>query len=331
MLKLVLFVLPLGLDTFAVSASLGLQGLPKRERLKVSLILSAFEMSMPIVGLFLGRGLGAAIGGVAEYVAAVALIGLGIYALIEDEEAEGAKLASLSAGSGLALIGLGVAVSVDELAMGFTIGLLHLSLVLAVILIGVQAFVFAQIGLRLGTRLGREASEWAERIAGIALIGLGILILAEQLPFACLEPQDRLFAVGRVEDCVTARLQHRRHDRPDRGVVFDDEDRLCAFLLFACAGAGRGRGSAQSGRRTINVEPCADSVSTTISPPLWRRCHGPLRARGLCPSLALRREERLEHARRGRRIDAGTFVRDAQQRVYVSAPCRYLREPRPRR
>ncbi len=181
MLKLLLFVLPLGLDTFAVSAALGLQGLPKRERLKVSLLLSAFEMSMPVVGLFLGRGLGAAIGGVAEYLAAAALIGLGIYMLREDEETEGEKVATLGSRTGLALIGLGISISIDELAMGFTIGLLHLSLVLAVILIGTQAFLVAQLGLRLGARLGEAAREWAERLAGIALLGLGLLILVEQL------------------------------------------------------------------------------------------------------------------------------------------------------
>jgi putative Mn2+ efflux pump MntP len=181
MLKLLLFVLPLGLDTFAVSAALGLQGLPKRERLKVSLLLSSFEMSMPVVGLLVGRGLGAAIGGVAEYIAAAALVGLGIYMLLGDEEAEGEKVASLSNLTGLALIGLGISISVDELAMGFTIGLLHLSLILAVVLIGVQAFLVAQLGLRLGARLGEAAREWAERLAGVALVGLGALILIEQL------------------------------------------------------------------------------------------------------------------------------------------------------
>lgn len=34
---------------------------------------------------------------------------------------------------------------------------------------------------RLGSRLGEAAREWAERFAGIAPIGLGILILAEKL------------------------------------------------------------------------------------------------------------------------------------------------------
>jgi len=181
MLKLLLFVLPLGLDTFAISAALGLQGLPKNERLKVSLLLSAFEMSMPVVGLFLGRGLGAAIGSVAEYLAAAALIVLGIYILREDKEAEGERVAGLRSSSGLALIGLGMSISIDELAMGFTIGLLHLSLVLAVILIGVQAFAVAQVGLRLGARIGEAAREWAERLAGLALIGLAILIVVERL------------------------------------------------------------------------------------------------------------------------------------------------------
>jgi manganese efflux pump family protein len=65
--------------------------------------------------------------------------------------------------------------------MGFTIGLLGLSVAVAVILIGVQAFVVAQIGLRLGSRLSEAAREWAERLAGVALLGLGLLIVAEKL------------------------------------------------------------------------------------------------------------------------------------------------------
>ena len=181
MLKLALFILPLGLDTFAVSAALGLQGLPKRERLRVSLLLSGFEMTMPIVGLLIGRGLGTAIGGAAEYVAAAALLGLGGYMLLADERGETEKVASFGTRTGLALFALGLSISVDELAMGFTIGLLGLSIVAAVVLIGAQAFVVAQLGLRLGARLGEAARECAERLAGVALVGLGALILVEQL------------------------------------------------------------------------------------------------------------------------------------------------------
>ena len=49
------------------------------------------------------------------------------------------------------------------------------------IVIGLQAFLLAQLGLRLGARLGAAAPEWAERAAGLALLALGALVLAEHV------------------------------------------------------------------------------------------------------------------------------------------------------
>jgi putative Mn2+ efflux pump MntP len=126
-LKLLLFVLPLGLDTFAVSAALGLRGLPAKRRLRVSLLMSSFEMAMPVVGLLLGRGLGQAVGSLADYLAVAVLALVAAWMLFfEGEEGEEEKLERLASGSGLAMIALGLSISLDELAMGFTIGLLHL-------------------------------------------------------------------------------------------------------------------------------------------------------------------------------------------------------------
>jgi putative Mn2+ efflux pump MntP len=61
-LKLILLIVPLGLDTFAVAAALGMRGLPARARLRVSVVMSGFEMAMPIVGLLLGHALGHLVG-----------------------------------------------------------------------------------------------------------------------------------------------------------------------------------------------------------------------------------------------------------------------------
>jgi len=180
-LKLILFVLPLGLDTFAVSAALGMRGLPPRQRLRVSLLMSSFEMAMPVVGLLLGHALGHVIGGAADYVAIGVLALLGLWMLIHEEEDEGEKLAQLERGQGLVLLALGISISLDELAIGFTIGLLHLSLWIAVVLIGAQAFLFAQIGLRLGAHLNETLRERAEQLAGLALLGLALLLVVEKL------------------------------------------------------------------------------------------------------------------------------------------------------
>jgi manganese efflux pump family protein len=180
-LKLVLFVLPLGLDTFAVSAALGMRGLPRRERLKVSLLMAAFEMTMPVVGLLVGHALGHAVGSAADWIAVAVLAGLGGWMLFHKEENEGEKAAELATRGGLAVIALGISISLDELAMGFTIGLLHLSLWLAVVLIGAQAFVFSQLGLRLGSRLSETLRERAEQLAGLALLALALLLIVEQV------------------------------------------------------------------------------------------------------------------------------------------------------
>jgi manganese efflux pump family protein len=180
LLKLILFVLPLGLDTFAVAAALGMRGLPRRQRLRISLLMSSFEMAMPVVGLLLGHALGHLVGSAADYVAIGVLALLGLWMLVHEED-DGEKVAQLARGQGLVLLALGISISLDELAIGFTIGLLHLSLWLAVVLIGAQAFVFAQVGLRLGARLNETLRERAEQLAGLALLGLALLLVVEKL------------------------------------------------------------------------------------------------------------------------------------------------------
>jgi putative Mn2+ efflux pump MntP len=179
--KLLLFVLPLGLDTFAVAAALGMRGLPRRERLKVSLLMAAFEMAMPVVGLFVGRALGHAVGSAADWVAVAVLAALGGWMLFHEEENEGDKAVQLATRGGFAMVALGISISLDELAMGFTIGLLHLTLWLGIVLIGAQAFVFSQLGLRLGSLLDDKLQERAEQLAGLALLGLAILLVVDQI------------------------------------------------------------------------------------------------------------------------------------------------------
>jgi putative Mn2+ efflux pump MntP len=180
-LKLILFVLPLGLDTFAVAAALGMRGLPPRVRLRVSLLMSSFEMAMPVVGLLIGRTLGTFVGGAADFVAIGMLALLGAWMLLHEDVAEDDRIGRVASGHGLVLLALGLSISLDELAIGFTIGLLHLSLWLAIILIGAQAFLFAQIGLRLGAHVNEQLRERAEQIAGLALIGLAVLLGFEKL------------------------------------------------------------------------------------------------------------------------------------------------------
>jgi manganese efflux pump family protein len=182
LLKLVGLIVPLGLDTFAVAAALGIAGLKPEERFRVSLLFTAFEVLMPLVGFFGGRLVGQAAGDAADVIAIVILIAVGLYMLRPGGDAkEQVRLGLLARTRGLAAIGLGVSISLDELAIGFTIGLLRFSILLVVVLIGVQTFVVTQLGVRLGARLGERIREGAERLAGVALAGLGCVLLVEKL------------------------------------------------------------------------------------------------------------------------------------------------------
>jgi len=181
-IKVVGLVLPLGLDTFAVAAALGMGGLSPRDRTRVSLLFTAFEMGMPLVG-FLGGGIvGRVAGDLADDLAILILIGLGVYLLWpKDEEAEEGRVGLLARTHGLAALGLGISISLDELAIGFVIGLLRLPVLLVIVLIGLQTMVAVQLGVRLGAAIGERVREGAERLAGLALAGLGLLLGVEKL------------------------------------------------------------------------------------------------------------------------------------------------------
>lgn len=178
--KLIALVLPLGLDTFAVAAALGATGAARGQRTRIALIFAAFEAGMPLVGFALGTPLGRAIGVAADYLAIAVLIAFGIYTLISAEDDEEARLGQLARLNGRAALVLGISISLDELAIGFTFGLLKLPVVLVIVLIAAQAFVLTQLGLRLGHRLSERLREGAERLAGAALITLGVVLLVER-------------------------------------------------------------------------------------------------------------------------------------------------------
>jgi putative Mn2+ efflux pump MntP len=181
-LTLIALILPLGLDTFVVSTAVGASGLPVKNRLRVALLFTLFEGAMPLAGLGLGASLSSAIGSSAEYGAIALLVGFGLYVLLfEDENGPTNKIGRLTGALGWGTVLLGLSISLDELAIGFSLGLLQIPTVAAVIFIAVQAFVAAQLGLRIGTRANQAIREGAEKLVGVALVGVGLLLLVEKL------------------------------------------------------------------------------------------------------------------------------------------------------
>ncbi len=185
MIATAIIFVSLGLDTLAVSLGLGLSGLPRNRWLKVGLTFALFEGLMPVVGLLIGQGLGSALGAIATYVAAGILVVIGGLeikeAVLDDDDDDEPIDLSPAAEKRRPLLLTGLSVSLDELAVGFALGVLHVPLGPALIYIAVQAFALTFVGLLIGQRLGKRLGERAELAAGIVLALLGVAIFLSEI------------------------------------------------------------------------------------------------------------------------------------------------------
>ncbi|HEX5303436.1 MAG TPA: manganese efflux pump [Streptosporangiaceae bacterium] len=176
---LLLVAASLGLSNFAASVGIGISGVDGRTRLLVGLVFGAFETAMPVIGLLLGRGLASALGRAAHWTGAGLLIATGLYALIQAARDSGGHGEAVPAGlpAGRLLV-TGLALSIDNLAVGFALGTYHVALVLAAVVIGAVSVTMSLAGLELGRRLGARAGGQGEIIGGLVLIGVGAAIAA---------------------------------------------------------------------------------------------------------------------------------------------------------
>lgn len=171
--------LSLGLDTFGVAVGLGLSGLDRSRQMRFGFTFALAEGIMPLVGLAIGGGLAHVIGDIASYLAIVLLMGVGVYSIWESFGEEEER--SYDDAAPARLLALALSVSIDELAVGFSLGLLGVPIVLAILYIAVQAFVVTLIGTALGRRLGAVVAERAELVSGAALSLLALFLLGEKL------------------------------------------------------------------------------------------------------------------------------------------------------
>jgi manganese efflux pump family protein len=188
MLRIILVVLPLGLDTFALSTVLGVVPLARGQRLRIAVVFAAAEGLMPAVGLVAGLPLGHALGRYASYVAGALLIGIGGWTWWSsrreqagDEDGEAAKIMSVATASIWSLIGLALSISLDELAVGFSFGLLGLPLVPILLLITLQALLVSLAGQWIGRHVGQRVGPYAEQLVGPVLCLLGAWFIAAEL------------------------------------------------------------------------------------------------------------------------------------------------------
>lgn len=178
MIALILVALSLGLSNFAAAVGIGISGTSSRTRLRVGIVFGLFEAGMPIAGLALGRGLAGALGGAARWISAGLLVATGAWAVFQAARDGGSSGPAAGDQRTSRLIVTGLALSVDNLAVGFALGAFHVSLPVAAIVIGGVSVALSLLGLELGARIGARLGGGGEILGGLVLIGVGAAVAA---------------------------------------------------------------------------------------------------------------------------------------------------------
>jgi manganese efflux pump family protein len=170
--KIAAFVVPLGFDTFAVAVTLGLRRL---RPLEPALLFAFFEAVMPLIGLLLGRIVGAHFETPAVIAGGVVLLLVAFHlakeALENQGEAETISFTSIRAAT---LAGFGI--SMDELAIGFPMGTSGLPVPQTIAAIAIQTCIVTYVGIVAGTRLGKAFGLRTSRFAGLTAAGAFALL-----------------------------------------------------------------------------------------------------------------------------------------------------------
>jgi putative Mn2+ efflux pump MntP len=166
LLSLLLVSVSVGLSNFAGAIGIGLSGIDGRTRLRVGIAFGLFEALMPVIGLLLGEAVSGYLGHIAKYLGAGILVLTGAYAVWQGRRAaaQERKSGTVVAMQGLRthqLLVMALALSIDNLAVGFAIAQYNVQIVAAALMMGTVSVAMSLVGLELGYRLGERVEAWA--------------------------------------------------------------------------------------------------------------------------------------------------------------------------
>lgn len=185
--EIVLIAIGLSMDSLAVSATCGavMQKCSVWSTIRIASILALFQAAMTVIGYMAGIGFEQYIKSFDHWIAFFLLLYLGgkmIYDSFHPEEDEDdCQCRSISNRS---LCGMGVATSIDALAVGISLAILESPLLSLAVIIAIVTFLFSAAGVYFGCHMGKRMDIKLELIGGLILVGIGTKILLEHLLFA---------------------------------------------------------------------------------------------------------------------------------------------------
>jgi putative Mn2+ efflux pump MntP len=179
---ILLIALGLAMDAFAVSLGIGTnsQSTNHRARFRLAFHFGWFQAMMPVIGWLAGRTVATYISAFDHWVAFVLLAYIGINMIRSGLKLEVTSYAS-DPSRGKILVILAIATSIDALAVGLSMSMLKVDIILPSVIIGIVAALLSTIGLFIGNKLGEKFGKRMEIIGGVILIAIGIRVVLSHL------------------------------------------------------------------------------------------------------------------------------------------------------
>lgn len=185
----------LSMDAFAVAIckGLGMSRLNAKQMLIIGLFFGGFQALMPLIGWALGTSFEALIIPIDHWIAFILLAIIGLKMIFDAVRDSGDDTpCSCDASSDTQTVPdqkldlkelflLAIATSIDALAVGITFAFLGVSIIEAMIIIGLTTCVLSMLGVIIGHFFGARFEKPATITGGVVLILIGLKILLEHL------------------------------------------------------------------------------------------------------------------------------------------------------
>jgi putative Mn2+ efflux pump MntP len=174
----------LAMDAFAVAVTAGVRRPSWKGALRLAGTFGSFQFLMPVAGWFLGAWVQRLLDAYDHWLAFGLLAFVG-GKMIRDAWLGEDRQAGTDPSRGLTLLALGVATSLDALAVGLSLALLQTGIWLPALIIGGVCFCFTLCGVGLGRlirltpALSGYIGDRAGLLGGLTLLLIGLAILRE--------------------------------------------------------------------------------------------------------------------------------------------------------
>ncbi len=178
----IMIAIGLSMDAFTVAVTAGII-LPKittRHYFRLSFHFGLFQALMPMFGWLAGQTIVDYVELWDHWIAFGLLFFIGSKMIYEAQHSiEDRQISDPT--RGLRLVSLSLATSIDALAVGLSLAMVNVEIVYPAIIIGFITMILTFVGMKLGEKIGPYTGQWAGKIGGIVLIGIGLKIIIESV------------------------------------------------------------------------------------------------------------------------------------------------------